>query len=144
MLLNSKHLASLSSLYTCTWTSRYERPTFRGYIGCFSDFFIFWCIIYLNSFAINAWLLKLHQQWKKTFQTGVNFINVLRMNFSYKHHFPTYFLALSKNSYEKRRRKKLMKLTPDAQNPKFFLCTLSYMPDRHGNAWYAINTLRNF
>ncbi len=42
---------------------------------------------------------------------GVNFINVLRTNFSYEHQFSSYVLALSKNLYEKFVRKTLMKLT---------------------------------
>ncbi len=41
-----------------------------------------------------------------------NFINVKCANFSYKHRFSSYVLALLKNSYEKFIRKTLMKLTP--------------------------------
>ncbi len=44
-------------------------------------------------------------------QAGVNFINVLRTNFSYKRHFSSYILALSKNAYKKFVDKMLMKLT---------------------------------
>ncbi len=47
----------------------------------------------------------------QTNKQGVNFINVLRTNFSYGRRFSTYFLALLKNSYEKCARKTLMKLT---------------------------------
>jgi len=42
---------------------------------------------------------------------GVNFINVLRMIFSYKCRFSAYVLALSKNVYQKFVRLTLMKLT---------------------------------
>ena len=43
--------------------------------------------------------------------SGVNFINVKRTNISYKRRSSSYVLALSKNLYEKRARKTLMKLT---------------------------------
>jgi len=43
--------------------------------------------------------------------TGVNFINVLHTNFSYKRGFSSYVLTLSKNSYEKFACLMLMKLT---------------------------------
>ncbi len=43
---------------------------------------------------------------------GVNFINIIHTNFSYKCHFSSYVLALLKNSYEKRVCIMLMKLTP--------------------------------
>jgi len=42
---------------------------------------------------------------------GVDFINILRTNFSYERRFSSYVLALSKNSYEKFVPKTLMKLT---------------------------------
>jgi hypothetical protein len=42
---------------------------------------------------------------------GVNFINVIRTNFSYKHCFSSYVLVLSKKLYEKFVRRMLMKLT---------------------------------
>ncbi len=47
---------------------------------------------------------------------GVNFINVLRTNFSYEHRFSCYVLALLKNSYEKCGHKALMKLKLDGVN----------------------------
>jgi len=43
--------------------------------------------------------------------TGVNFINIIRTNFSYERRFSSYVLALLKISYEKRMRATLMKLT---------------------------------
>jgi len=43
---------------------------------------------------------------------GVNFINVLRTNFSYERRFSSYVLALSKNLYKKFARLTLIKLTP--------------------------------
>ncbi len=58
-------------------------------------------------YAITAIYLS-HTRWR---QFGVNFINVKRTNFSYERRFSSYVLALSKNSYEKRARKTLMKLT---------------------------------
>jgi len=48
--------------------------------------------------------------------SGVNFINVLRMNFSYERCFSSYVLALSKKSYEFFVRKTLIKLTAGLQN----------------------------
>jgi len=42
---------------------------------------------------------------------GVNFINIIHMNFLYAHHFSSYVLALLKNSYEKCTHIMLMKLT---------------------------------
>ncbi len=57
---------------------------------------------------------------------GVNFINIIRTNFSYKRRFSSYFLALSKNSYEKCSRITLMKLTADSRSYKtFFSSALS-------------------
>jgi len=46
-----------------------------------------------------------------TYTQGVNFINIIRTNISYGRHFSSYILALLKNSYEKRARITLMKLT---------------------------------
>jgi len=46
-----------------------------------------------------------------TTRLGVNFINIIRTNISYEHHFSSYILALLKNLYEKRARITLMKLT---------------------------------
>jgi len=43
--------------------------------------------------------------------TGVNFINIVRTNISYEHHFSSYVLALLKNLYKKCARITLMKLT---------------------------------
>jgi len=43
--------------------------------------------------------------------TGINFINIIRTNVLYERHFSSYILALLKNSYEKRARITLMKLT---------------------------------
>jgi hypothetical protein len=47
---------------------------------------------------------------------GVNFINIIGTNFSYKRHFSSYVLALLKNLYEKRARITLMKLTIGGAN----------------------------
>ncbi len=45
--------------------------------------------------------------------TVVNFINLIRANFTYESLFSSYVLALNELLYEKRARKMLMKLTPD-------------------------------
>jgi len=55
----------------------------------------------------------------------VNFINVLRKNFSYKRRFSSYVLALSKNLYEKVVRKTLMKLTPVVNFSNILLAAFS-------------------
>ncbi len=54
-------------------------------------------------------------------QPLVTFINILGMNFSHQRHFgrfSSYILALAKNSYEKRVRIMLMKLTTGQQTQK--------------------------
>jgi hypothetical protein len=48
---------------------------------------------------------------------GVNFVNVLRVPFSYESLFSSYVLALNELSYKKRTRKMLMKLTPGSYKP---------------------------
>jgi hypothetical protein len=64
---------------------------------------------------------------------GVNFINILRTNFSYECLFSCYILALLKNSYEKCSRKTLMKLTTgtfrlgDNGKPTFLFQCLYFM-----------------
>jgi len=45
--------------------------------------------------------------------SGVNFINIIRTNFSYERCFSSYVLALLKNSYEKRARIRLKKFTTE-------------------------------
>jgi hypothetical protein len=54
---------------------------------------------------------KFHKMAGQMWQTGVNFINVLRTNFLYEGNFSSYVLALSKNLYEKFARLTLMRLT---------------------------------
>ena len=51
------------------------------------------------------------ERWRNIHKYKVNFINILRTNFSYERHFSSYILALSKNLYEKFARFTLMKLT---------------------------------
>ncbi len=54
--------------------------------------------------------------------TGVNFINIKRTNISYECRFSSYFLALLKNSYKKRVRMTLMKLTTVSTfRPTFYI-----------------------
>jgi len=76
---------------------------------------IFWCQkITKPTFQLfNFWGQKF-VKWRKMLmklRLGVNFINILSTNFSYKRHFSSYFLALSKNLYKKFVRLTLMKLT---------------------------------
>ncbi len=66
----------------------------------------------LLSAFLHFWDLNDHGTLMKL-TPGVNFINVKRTNFLYEHHFSSYILALSKNLYEKRAQKTLMKLRPD-------------------------------
>jgi len=68
-----------------------------------------------DRFKINPdWLAEI---WNcLLLRTGVNFINVLRTNFLYERRFSSYILALSKNSYDKFARLKLMKLTAGIVN----------------------------
>ncbi len=54
---------------------------------------------------LRLWVLKI------TTRQGVNFINIIRTNFLYERRFSSYFLAFSKNLYEKRACMTLMKLT---------------------------------
>ncbi len=61
------------------------------------------CVIYL--------MLPKRHSYEKHTRLSVNFINILRTNFSYERHFSSYVLALLKNLYKKCARIMLMKLT---------------------------------
>jgi len=84
------------------------------------------CPKVLSSIKGNGYFLIWRHNWKskvkntkKREKTGsykrskpsVNFINIIRTNFSYKRHFSSYVLALLKNLYEKHGHIMLMKLT---------------------------------
>jgi len=62
--------------------------------------------------------VKREREIVKNIETGVNFINILRTNFSYERHFVSFFLVTCTLRvwclYKKRARIKLMKLTAGA------------------------------
>ncbi len=63
-------------------------------------------LIYSNQTGIRGPCVKFLM-----YHPGVNFINIIRTNFSYDNHFSSYVLVLLKNLYEKHASIMLMKLT---------------------------------
>jgi len=78
-----------------------------------------WAVIfglYYTFFSVIYWAaggtgICRSKSTKVHFLQGVNFINVLRLNFSYKRYFSSYVFALNKLSYKKFACLMLMKLT---------------------------------